>query len=56
MSILDLALQPKPAAAPTPETSADGYGAQADDRRVVCKQWNGQRWVVVPVAARQCQP
>jgi hypothetical protein len=25
-------------------------------RRLVCEQWNGQRWVVIPVAAKQCQP
>jgi len=56
MSVLNRALQPRPAAAPTPaEVNAGGY-AQVGERRLVCEQWNGQRWVVVPIAARQCQP
>jgi len=55
MQVLNRALQPRPAAAPTPEVNAGGY-AQVGDRRLVCEQWNGQRWVVIPVAAKQCQP
>jgi hypothetical protein len=42
--------------APTPDVSAGGYDAQMGDRRLVCEQWNGQQWVVIPVAAGQCQP
>jgi hypothetical protein len=55
MQVLNRAMQPRPAAAPTPELNAGGY-AQVGDRRLVCEQWNGQRWVVIPVAAKQCQP
>jgi hypothetical protein len=53
---LNRALQPHQPAAPTPEVNAGGYGAQVGERRLVCEQWNGQRWVVIPVAAGQCQP
>jgi hypothetical protein len=57
MSVLNRAMQPRPASVPTPVVpEAAGYGAQAGDRRLVCEQWNGQRWVVIPVKARQCQP
>ena len=56
MQVLNRAMQPRPVAAPTPEVNAGGYGAQTGDRRLVCEQWNGQRWVVLPVAAGQCQP
>jgi hypothetical protein len=56
MQVLNRALQPRPAAAPTPEVNAGSYGAQPGDRRLVCEQWNGQRWVVIPVAAKQCNP
>jgi hypothetical protein len=63
MSVLNRAMQPRPVAAPTPaapETAysaqAGGYGAQIGDRRLVCEQWTGNRWVVIHVAARQCQP
>jgi hypothetical protein len=55
MQVLNRAMQPRPAAAPTPNVNGGGYGAQAGDRRLVCEQWNGQRWVVIPVAAKQCQ-
>src|ERR1700749_3413374 len=54
MQVLNRALQPRPAAAPTPEVNAGSYGAQPGDRRLVCEQWNGQRWVVIPVAVKQC--
>ena len=50
------ALQPRPAAPPTPALNAGGYDLQAGERRLVCEQWNGQQWVIVPVAAAQCQP
>jgi hypothetical protein len=57
MSVLNRALQPRPASAPTPaEVNAGGYGAQIGDRRLMCEQWNGQRWVVVPVEAKRCAP
>ena len=56
MQVLDRALQPRPAAAPTPEVNAGGYGAPIGERRLVCEQWNGQQWVVVPVEAGQCNP
>jgi hypothetical protein len=56
MQVLDRAMQPRPAAAPTPEVNAGGYGAQAGDRRLVCEQWNGQRWQVINVPAQRCQP
>ena len=56
MSVLNRAIQPKPAMAPTPEVSAAGYGAQMGDRRLVCEQWNGQRWQVINVPAQRCQP
>jgi hypothetical protein len=56
MQVLNRALQPRPEAAPTPEINAGGYGAQPGERRLVCEQWNGQQWVVIPVAAGQCQP
>jgi hypothetical protein len=56
MQVLNRALQPRPATAPTPAAPDAGYGVQAGDRRLVCEQWNGQRWVVIPVNARQCNP
>jgi hypothetical protein len=56
MQVLNRAMQPRPAAAPTPPAPDAGYGAQAGDRRLVCEQWNGQRWLVIPVAAKQCMP
>jgi hypothetical protein len=56
MQVLNRAMQPRPLAAPTPAVPDGGYGAQAGDRRLVCEQWNGQRWVVIPVAAKQCNP
>jgi hypothetical protein len=43
--VLDRALQPRPAAAPTPEVNAGGYSAPI-----------GQQWVEIPVTAGQCQP
>ena len=54
MQVLNRAMQPRPLSAPTPVEN--GYGAAVGDRRLVCEQWNGQRWVVIPVAAKQCQP
>jgi hypothetical protein len=57
MQLFNRALQPRPAAGPTPVSPyASGEGVQAGDRRLVCEQWNGQRWVVIPVNARQCTP
>jgi hypothetical protein len=56
MQLMNRAMQPRPAAAPTPVAQENGYGAAVGDRRLVCEQWNGQRWVVIPVAARQCVP
>jgi hypothetical protein len=55
MSVLNRALQSRPAAVATPEINAGDYGAQVGDRRLRCEQWHGQRWVVIPVAAK-CQP
>jgi hypothetical protein len=56
MSVLNRAMQPRPAGAPTPEADAGGYGAQIGDRRLVCEQWTGSRWVVIHVSTRQCNP
>jgi len=54
MQVLNREMQPRPGAAPTP--AENGYGEAWGDRRLVCEQWNGQRWVVIPVAAKQCSP
>jgi hypothetical protein len=56
MQVLNRAMQPRPAAAPTPAENSSGYSAAVGDRRLVCEEWNGARWVVIPVAARQYQP
>jgi hypothetical protein len=56
MQVLNRAMQPRPLGAPTAAPPDAGYGAQAGDRRLVCEEWNGQRWVVIPVAAKQCNP
>jgi hypothetical protein len=54
MQLLNRAVQPAPRAAPTPVAQENGYGAQIGDRRLVCEQWSGERWIVIPVAAKQC--
>jgi hypothetical protein len=59
MQLMNRAMQPLPRVAPTPVApvaESNGYGAQVGDRRLVCEQWNGQRWVVVPIGAKQCNP
>jgi hypothetical protein len=57
MQVLNLATRPKPAVAPTPGApEADAYGAQAGERRLVCEQWTGQRWIVLHVSAKRCVP
>jgi hypothetical protein len=56
MSVLNRALQPRPAAAPTPEMDVGGYGAQSGDRRLVCEQWTGTHWTVIQIPAKQCNP
>jgi hypothetical protein len=54
MAVFNRALQPRPPVAPTPAAPETAYGAQIGDRRLVCEQWNGQRWIVVPVTAKRC--
>jgi hypothetical protein len=44
MQLMNRAVQPRPATAPTPLAQENGYGAQIGDRRLVCEQWTGQRW------------
>ena len=64
MQVLNLATRPKPAAAPTPAApvtaysaqASEAYGMQAGDRRLGCEQWNGTRWVVLHIPAKQCNP
>jgi hypothetical protein len=57
MQVLNLATRPKPAVAPTPVApEAGAYGAQPGDRRLVCEQWTGQRWAVIQIPAKQCNP
>ena len=64
MQVLNRALQPKPTAAPTPMArvtayiaqAGAAYGAQAGDRRLVCEQWTGTRWMVIHVPPKQCNP
>jgi hypothetical protein len=56
MQVLNLATRPKPAAAPTPAGNSGGYGMPVGERRLVCEQWNGTQWVVIPVAAQRCNP
>ena len=57
MSVLNLATRPRPAAAPTPAAPNDAeYGYAVGDRRLVCEQWTGNRWVVIHIPAKQCQP
>jgi hypothetical protein len=53
MQVLNLATQPRPAAAPTPAAQAD-YGAAIGERRMVCEEWNGNQWVRLALPARQC--
>jgi hypothetical protein len=54
MQVFNRAVQPRPVM-PTPAAPESAY-AQIGDRRLVCEQWNGQRWVIVQVAAKQCVP
>jgi hypothetical protein len=42
MQVLNRAMQPRSAAAPTP--AENGYGAAVGDRRLVCEQWIGAGW------------
>lgn len=56
MQVLNLATRPRPAAAPAPAAPDASNGAQAGDRRLVCEQWTGTRWMVIHVPAKQCKP
>jgi hypothetical protein len=52
--VLNLATRPRPVAAPTQSAREVGYGAMVSERRLVCEQWNGTRWVLIPVTAKRC--
>jgi hypothetical protein len=52
--VLNMATRPRPAAAPTAAIPDGGYGAMVGQRRLVCQQWTGNRWVLVNVSAKQC--
>ena len=56
MQVLNLATRPKPAAAPSPAGNNRGNSMAIGERRLVCEQWNGAQWVVVPVLAQRCNP
>jgi hypothetical protein len=56
MQVLNLATRPKPAAAPTLAGNNNGNSVVIGERRLVCEQWNGVQWVVVPVLAQRCNP